>query len=208
MTAPAPFFYLACKRLLDMVVAALVLMLLAPVLGAVALLIYATDRGPVLYWQRRAGERGRAFEMPKFRSMVVNADALRAQLVGTNQHGAAGVTFKMKRDPRITWIGRIIRRFSIDALPQLWCVLKGDMTLVGPRPALVSEVDRYGSADRVRLAVKPGLTCIWQVSGRSELAFDQQVRLDARYVARRSLALDLSLLIRTVPAVLSGRGAY
>ncbi len=208
MTAPASLPYLAVKRLLDLLVASLALLALAPLLGAVALAIHLTDRGPVLYWQRRAGKRGRAFDMPKFRSMVVNADALRARLAQTNQHGAAGVTFKMKNDPRITWIGRIIRRLSIDELPQLWCVLLGDMTLVGPRPALVTEVDRYGQTDRVRLAVKPGLTCIWQVSGRSDLAFDQQVRLDARYVAQRSLALDLSLLIRTVPAVLSGRGAY
>lgn len=208
MTSPAPLYYLTCKRLLDIMVAALALALLTPLFAVVALLIWLTDGGPVLYWQRRAGERGRAFDMPKFRSMVVNADALRQRLAEGNQHGAAGVTFKMKKDPRITWIGRIIRRFSIDELPQLWCVLQGEMTLVGPRPALVSEVDRYGSSDRVRLAVKPGLTCIWQVSGRSELAFDQQVKLDARYVQRRSLAMDLSLLFRTVPAVLSGRGAY
>lgn len=208
MTSAAPLYYLTCKRLLDILVAFLALALLTPLFAAVALMVWLTDGGPVLYWQRRAGERGRAFDMPKFRSMVVNADALRQRLAQGNEHGAAGVTFKMKKDPRITWIGRIIRRFSIDELPQLWCVLQGDMTLVGPRPALVSEVDRYGSSHRIRLAVKPGLTCIWQVSGRSELAFEQQVQLDARYVKRRSIAMDLSLLLRTVPAVLSGRGAY
>jgi lipopolysaccharide/colanic/teichoic acid biosynthesis glycosyltransferase len=208
MTPSAAPLYRTAKRMLDILVATMALLLLLPLFLGVALMIYLTDRGPVLYWQTRAGKRGRSFVMPKFRSMVIDAEALRAKLVATNQHGAAGVTFKIKRDPRITWIGRVIRRFSIDELPQLWCVLCGDMTLVGPRPALVSEVDRYGSGDRIRLAVKPGLTCIWQVSGRSELAFSQQVQLDARYVARRSMALDLSLLLRTVPAVLSGRGAY
>jgi len=118
------------------------------------------------------------------------------------------VTFKMKTDPRITPVGRFIRRFSIDELPQLWCVLRGDMTLVGPRPPIPSEVARYGLKDRYRLSVKPGLTCIWQVSGRSEIPFEQQVELDIEYIQRQSIAADVKLLARTVPAVVRGRGAY
>ena len=114
----------------------------------------------------------------------------------------------MKRDPRITWFGAIIRKLSIDELPQLWCVLRGEMSLVGPRPPVPAEVARYSVSDRRRLEVKPGLTCIWQVSGRSELPFEQQVRLDAQYIDSHSLALDIALLLKTIPAILTGRGAY
>ena len=150
---------------------------------------------------------GTTFRFPKFRSMVRNAESLKTGLMGQNQHGNS-VTFKMKHDPRITKIGRFIRRFSIDEIPQLWCVIKGDMALVGPRPAVPREVERYSLRDRVRLNTLPGLTGIWQVSGRSEIPFEQQVKLDEQYFLQQSLGMDLRLLAQTIPAVLTGRGAY
>lgn len=195
------------KRLIDVLVAGGALLVASPMMAAVALAIKLTDGGPALFWQTRVGKWGKPFAFPKFRSMVVNAEELRRKLEGLNQH-REGVTFKMRRDPRITWIGRLIRRTSIDELPQLWCVLKGDMTLVGPRPALVSEVERYTLDDRRRLDVTPGLTCIWQVSGRSEIPFSEQVKLDVEYIETQSLRADLRLLLKTIPAVITGRGAY
>ena len=195
------------KRGLDVTAAATALALLLPLFAVVALLIRLTDRGPVLYWQERVGRHGKVFRFPKFRSMVVDAEAQLAKLAARNQHGD-GVTFKMRRDPRITWIGRIIRRSSIDELPQLWCVLTGEMSLVGPRPALPREVSRYSLADRRRLDAIPGLTCHWQVQGRSEIPFPRQVELDVAYIEHQNLALDIRLLGQTIPAVLTGRGAY
>ncbi len=195
------------KRIIDIVGSAVALVVLSPVFAGVALAIKLTDRGPALYIQTRVGQFGREFPFPKFRSMKPNADALKDQLLAQNQHGAA-VTFKMKHDPRVTWIGRIIRKLSIDELPQLWCVLKGDMSLVGPRPPVPREVARYSLADRRRLDVVPGLTCIWQVSGRADIAFPQQVALDVRYIESQSVWMDIQLLLRTIPAVLLGRGAY
>jgi len=200
--------YQAAKRALDIFASGLALLLLAPVFLIIGIAIKLTDPGPIFYFQTRVGKKGKTFRFPKFRSMVMNADKIREQLEKQNQHGSEGVTFKMKRDPRITAVGRILRRFSLDELPQLWCVLTGELSLVGPRPALPSEVARYTPRDRSRLAVKPGLTCIWQVSGRSELPFEKQVELDREYIRKQSLALDLKLLLKTVPAVVSGRGAY
>jgi lipopolysaccharide/colanic/teichoic acid biosynthesis glycosyltransferase len=197
----------ALKRSLDVVVSVLALLALAPLLALVALAIKLTDGGAVLFWQSRVGRHGREFRFPKFRSMVADAEARKAALAAVNSHGAKGVTFKMKGDPRITRIGRVIRRLSIDELPQLWLVLTGDMSLVGPRPPVPSEVARYTLEDRRRLEVTPGLTCIWQVSGRSEIPFERQVGLDVEYIESRSFLLDLRLLARTVPAVLAGRGA-
>jgi lipopolysaccharide/colanic/teichoic acid biosynthesis glycosyltransferase len=139
--------------------------------------------------------------------MVPDAEQQKNKFLSENHHGD-GVTFKIKRDPRITPFGSVIRKLSIDELPQLWCVLMGDMSLVGPRPPLPSEVARYAVRDRRRLEVKPGLTCIWQVSGRSELPFEQQVRLDAKYIDTYSNSLDVLLLLKTIPAIISGRGAY
>lgn len=196
------------KRLVDVLVSALGLIVLSPLFLAVALSIKATDRGPVLFWQKRVGKWGREFDFPKFRSMILNAEAVKAELQASNQHGSTSHTFKMKRDPRVTWIGRILRKLSIDELPQLWCVLYGDMSLVGPRPPLPSEVARYSLSDRRRLDVQPGLTCIWQVSGRGDLPFAKQLELDVAYIESDDPWKDLKLLVRTIPAVLTGRGAY
>lgn len=196
------------KRAMDIVVAAVALVLLSPLFLLLAALIRLQDGGPALFWQTRVGLWGQPFRFPKFRSMVANAEQLKLKLAGVNQHGSEGITFKMKRDPRVTFIGAFIRKLSLDELPQLWCVLCGDMSLVGPRPPVPSEVARYTVSDRRRLEVKPGLTCIWQVSGRSELSFEQQVRLDAQYIDSHSIWLDLYLLVKTVPAILTGRGAY
>jgi lipopolysaccharide/colanic/teichoic acid biosynthesis glycosyltransferase len=195
------------KRLMDILVAIVALVLLSPLFLAVAIAISIEDRGTPLFWQMRVGQWGREFRFPKFRSMVLDAEKRKQDLLGVNQHGE-GITFKMKRDPRITRTGAILRKLSIDELPQLWCVLKGDMSLVGPRPPVPSEVARYTLADRRRLDIKPGLTCIWQVSGRSELAFDKQVNLDVQYIDSHSLWLDIALLLKTIPAILTGRGAY
>ncbi|MCV2368893.1 sugar transferase [Roseateles oligotrophus] len=198
----------AAKRGLDLLLVLPALLLLTPLLLLVALAICCCDGGPVLFWQTRVGRHGRIFNFPKFRSMRVDAEATRAQLLAANQHGASGVTFKMARDPRITPVGRWLRRFSIDELPQLWCVLCGHMTLVGPRPPLVSEVARYTLRERQRLTVTPGLTCIWQVNGRSEVPFPQQVQMDLDYIQQASLWADIKLILKTLPAVIRGRGAY
>jgi lipopolysaccharide/colanic/teichoic acid biosynthesis glycosyltransferase len=199
--------YLATKRGLDIVGSLLALIVLSPVFLVTALLIKLRDRGPVLFVQKRVGKDGRLFDFYKFRSMVVGAERHRADLLMSNDHGSS-ITFKMRRDPRVTWIGRIIRRTSIDELPQFLNILRGDMTLVGPRPALPCEVEQYTEADRKRLAVTPGLTCIWQISGRAALPFSEQVRLDIAYIESQCFLLDLHILARTIPAVLSGRGAY
>lgn len=196
------------KRSLDLALVLPALVLLSPLFLLVALVIKLHDRGPVLFWQQRVGLNGRVFSFPKFRSMCVNAEAVRAALLATNEHGSEGVTFKMKRDPRITPVGRLIRRTSIDELPQLWNIVRGDMSLVGPRPPLVSEVTRYTLQERQRLSVTPGLTCIWQVNGRSEIPFPQQVEMDIDYIQQRSIATDLKLIAKTLPAVVRGRGAY
>jgi lipopolysaccharide/colanic/teichoic acid biosynthesis glycosyltransferase len=196
------------KRALDLCLLVPGILLLAPLLCLVALAVKLGDGGPVLFWQQRVGRHGQVFPFPKFRSMCVQAEALKLPIALANQHGADGVTFKMKRDPRITAVGRFIRRTSIDELPQLWCVWRGDMSLVGPRPPLVNEVSRYKLAQRERLSVTPGLTCIWQVSGRSEVPFPQQVEMDVTYIRERSLWTDAKLLLKTLPAVVFGRGAY
>jgi len=195
------------KRSIDIAVSLAMLTLLLPLFACVALAVKWTDGGPVLFWQRRVGRWGSEFWFPKFRSMVINAEQLKDQLLKQNDH-KDGVTFKMKRDPRVTWIGRIIRKLSIDELPQLWCVLKGDMTLVGPRPPVPREVAKYTLADRRRLDVTPGLTCIWQVSGRGNIPFPRQVELDVEYIEGRCTWLDIKLMLHTIPAVLTGKGAF
>jgi exopolysaccharide biosynthesis WecB/TagA/CpsF family protein len=196
------------KRCLDFAASGAALVMLSPLLALTALAIRLESPGSALFRQTRVGENGRLFTLYKFRSMYVDAEARRAALLKQNQHGEQGVTFKMKRDPRITRVGRWLRRFSVDELPQLWNVAKGDMSLVGPRPPLVQEAERYTPAQWGRLAGKPGLTCVWQVSGRAEIPFERQAEMDVDYLASRNVLKDLGILLRTVPAVLGGRGAY
>lgn len=195
------------KRAMDIVVSSIALVVLSPLFLLIALLIRLEDGGPALFWQMRVGLWGAEFRFPKFRSMVADAEQQKLKLLAANQHGD-GITFKIKRDPRITTVGRFLRKLSLDELPQLWCVLRGEMSLVGPRPPVPAEVARYTVRDRRRLEVKPGLTCIWQVSGRSELSFEKQVQLDATYINSHSILLDISLLLKTIPAIITGRGAY
>ncbi len=194
------------KRLFDIAGSVFALLLSAPVCLVAALLIKLTDGGPILYRQQRIGIGGKPFMLYKLRSMMVNADQMTDQLAAHSDGN--GVLFKMARDPRITPVGRFIRRYSIDELPQLLNVLKGDMSLVGPRPALPSEVDRYDKYVRRRLAVRPGLSGLWQVSGRSNLSWDETVRLDLYYVDNWSMMQDLNILVRTIGAVLRPDGAY
>ncbi|HEX3785657.1 MAG TPA: sugar transferase [Pseudonocardiaceae bacterium] len=194
------------KGILDRVAAAALVTLLVPLLAAVAVGIKLDSRGPVLYRQRRIGKNGQPFTMIKFRTMVCDADARRHELLTVNQ--GAGPLFKLRRDPRITRIGGWLRRYSVDELPQLVNVLFGTMSLVGPRPPLPEECQTYEPETRRRLLVKPGLTGLWQVSGRSDLPWDEAVRLDLRYVEDWSLALDAMILWKTVRAVFLGNGAY
>lgn len=194
------------KRAIDVVGSALLLAVLLPVVVLSGAAIRLTSRGPVLYVQERIGRGGRPFRMLKFRSMRRDAHEIRGDVLHLNT--ATGPIFKVPRDPRITRVGRVIRKLSIDELPQLLNVLRGDMSLVGPRPPLPDEYATYGDRERARLAVTPGITGIWQVSGRSDLDFDTWVSMDLEYIEIWSLGLDLKLLARTVPAVLSGRGAY
>jgi len=200
------FSYLL-KRVLDTAVSALALIVLLPLFILTAIAIWVENPGPVFYTQIRVGLNGKHFRFYKFRSMVMNADNIKKELVASNE-SSAGVIFKMKQDPRITKVGKIIRKFSIDELPQLINVLKGDMSLVGPRPPLPSEVAEYTLEERKRLHIIPGITCLWQVSGRSDIPFTDQVRLDMQYIQSASFLNDIILLLKTIPAVLTGRGAY
>jgi len=198
---------LLLKRAVDLSVAAVTLAIWSPLILLVIALIKLEDGGTIFFRQTRIGLRGRPFGMWKFRSMVINADALKDRLLKENEM-KGGVTFKMKNDPRVTRIGKWIRKFSIDEVPQLWNVIAGDMSLVGPRPPVPREVREYSIEDRQRLLAKPGLTCFWQVAGRSEIDFAGQVRLDVEYIRSKSLRLDFMLLLKTIPAVLLGKGAY
>ncbi len=194
------------KGVVDRSLALVAVLLLSPLLVTVAVLVKATSRGPVFFRQERVGLHGKRFCVWKFRSMYADAERRRADLEEYNEHD--GVLFKMKRDPRVTRVGRHLRRWSIDELPQLFNVLSGEMSLVGPRPPLPEEVERYHIDVRRRLLVKPGLTGLWQVSGRSELTWEESVRLDLHYVENWSVALDFMILWKTVWAVLKGHGAY
>jgi len=194
------------KRMLDIAVALFLIMLACPLLLLIAVLIKLEDGGSMFFAQTRVGQDGREFKMFKIRSMCLNAEQRLEDLLGKNKH-RDGVTFKIQDDPRITRVGKWLRKFSFDELPQLYNVLIGDMSLVGPRPPLPREVAKYTPSDRRRLAVKPGITCIWQISGRANIDFSGQVQLDVDYIEQQSLWTDLFILTRTVPAVLSGRGA-
>ncbi len=196
---------MALKRAFDIFSTGMALWVLAPALLAVALLIKLTSRGPVFFRQVRVGLHGRPFRMLKFRTMVENAEALKAELAKQNEMD--GPVFKMKRDPRITPIGKFLRKFSIDELPQLVNVLRGDMSVVGPRPPVPQEVAKYQVWQRRRLSVRPGLTCIWQVSGRNEISFEQWMYMDLEYIDNWSFTKDINLVLRTFPVVLTGRGA-
>jgi len=196
---------LSMKRLFDIVISGTALWLLLPLLLVVIALIKLTSRGPVFFRQVRVGLHGREFGMLKFRSMVINAEALKETLAKVNEQ--TGPVFKMRNDPRVTSIGRFIRKYSIDELPQLVNVLRGDMSIVGPRPPVPKEVAQYDAWQRRRLSVRPGLTCIWQVSGRNQISFEDWMYLDMQYIDHWSLARDFNLIFRTVPIVITGRGA-
>jgi lipopolysaccharide/colanic/teichoic acid biosynthesis glycosyltransferase len=197
----------ALKRLIDIILSLTLLIVLSPLFLLIALMIKGHDRGPVFYVSTRVGKWGKEFSFPKFRTMVVQADSMREELKKHNIHGN-DIRFKMEKDPRVTPFGKLLRKFTLDELPQLWTVLKGDMTLVGPRPPLPEEVDSYSLEERRRLDIKPGLTCLWQVSGRSNIPFQEQVELDIQYIESQSLWLDLKLILKTIPAILFGKGAY
>jgi exopolysaccharide biosynthesis polyprenyl glycosylphosphotransferase len=194
------------KGLFDRCMAAMALIMLSPMLLAVAVAIRVSDSGPALFAQTRVGKDGRTFKIYKFRTMVVDAEARLSELAPDND--LDGVLFKLRRDPRITPIGARLRKYSVDELPQLINVVKGEMSLVGPRPPLPSEAARYADHVRRRLVVRPGLTGMWQVNGRSDLSWDESVRLDLRYVENWSFALDLQILWKTVSVILRGSGAY
>ena len=196
----------ALRRLLDVAVAAKVLLLLFPLLALIALAIKLDSPGPVLFIQKRVGKGGREFPVFKFRSMFVDAERRLEALLEANER--SGPVFKMRRDPRITRVGRLLRRGSLDEFPQLLNVLRGEMSLVGPRPAIPREVALYTPRQRGRLAVTPGVTGLWQVSGRANLSFEESIALDLEYIERQSFWMNVVLLARTVPAVLTGHGAY
>ena len=195
------------KRAVDVVASGLGMVLLSPLFVGIALAVRLTSPGPAFFSQVRVGRFGRHFKFYKFRSMYVDAEARKAALMAQNE-SKDGVIFKMKNDPRVTPVGRILRRTSLDELPQLFNVFIGDMSLVGPRPPVPSEVREYTLEDRKRLNVKPGITCIWQISGRSDIPFAQQVSLDKDYIRSQGFFSDLCILLKTIPAILTGKGAY
>ncbi|XAU95089.1 exopolysaccharide biosynthesis polyprenyl glycosylphosphotransferase [Caldifermentibacillus hisashii] len=199
--------YLMAKRIIDIVFSLLGLIALSPIFFIIAVLIKIEDRqGPVIFKQIRIGKDGKEFIMYKFRSMVSNAEELKETLMEKNE--ASGPVFKMRNDPRVTKIGKFIRKTSIDELPQLINVLKGEMSLVGPRPAFPEEVKQYSLYEKQRLSVIPGLTCYWQVSGRSNLTFQEWVELDLKYISERSLLIDIRLILRTIVVLFGSKGAY
>lgn len=203
--APHDEVRLVVKRILDVLVAGLALAFLAPFMAVIALLIRVTSSGPAIFQQIRCGLNGRRFVFYKFRSMVNNAEEMKPALAHLN---SKDIAFKIPNDPRMTAIGRWLRKFSIDEWPQLWNILKGDMSLVGPRPAVPEEVERYKRWQRRRLRMRPGLTCLWAVQGRDRLDFDTWMKLDMQYIDNWSLALDWKILLRTIPYVLMGKGAH
>ena len=197
----------ALKRAMDIVLSGLGMIVLSPVFLGIAAAVKFTSPGPVIFSQVRVGRYGRYFNFYKFRSMYRDAEARKKELLALNE-SSDGVIFKMKDDPRITKVGRFLRRTSLDELPQLWNVFIGDMSLVGPRPPVPKEVQEYTLEDRKRLDVIPGITCLWQIMGRSEIPFNEQVRLDKEYIIAPSIWKDIVILLKTVPAILGGKGAY
>lgn len=196
------------KRLLDITAASVALVLTSPIFLITALAIRLEGPGPIIFHQERVGLNGKVFTLLKFRSMSADAEVKRAAIVGDNHHGSDGVTFKMSADPRVTRVGKLIRKYSIDELPQLWNVLNGEMSLVGPRPALPQEVARYTPFQRRRLEAKPGITCTWQISGRADIPFERQAQMDIDYIRNRSIWEDIRIILATPFAVLAAKGAY
>ncbi len=205
-STPESEVLLFLKRAFDLSFAACSLIVLSPLMVGIASAIRLTSPGPVLFQQTRCGLGGRRFTLFKFRSMINNAEQLKAELHQLNE--SDGPVFKLRDDPRITRVGRWLRRFSIDELPQLWNIVRGDMSFVGPRPAIPEEVDQYETWQRRRLRMRPGLTCIWVLEGRNHLEFNRWIQLDLAYIDTWSLWLDAKIFLRTIPIVLSGRGAY
>jgi len=197
----------AAKRAIDIAGSFAGMVLLSPVFAAIAVAVKLSSPGPVIFTQTRVGRYGRHFRFYKFRSMRVDAEDCKAELLAKNE-SKDGVIFKMKDDPRITGVGKFIRRTSLDELPQLWNVFIGDMSLVGPRPPVPSEVAEYTLEDRKRLDVIPGITCLWQIKGRSEIPFNEQVRLDKEYILAPGFWKDVKILLKTIPAILGGKRAY
>lgn len=194
------------KRVLDVILATLGLVGTLPIWLCVMIAIKLDSAGPVIFTQQRVGQHGRTFRFHKFRSMYVDAEQRLGEVLASNE--TDGPVFKMRKDPRVTRVGAFLRRTSLDELPQLINVLKGEMSLVGPRPPLPREVELYRPTDAIRLEVKPGLTCLWQIRGRSQVGFDKWMEYDREYVNNMSILLDLQILVRTVWVVLSCRGAY
>ena len=203
--APHDEMRLVLKRIIDVLLAGAALLFLAPIMALIAMLIRLTSPGPAIFRQVRCGLNGRRFVFYKFRSMCENAEELKAAVAHLN---AKQLAFKIPNDPRLTPVGRWLRKFSVDEWPQLWNVLKGDMSLVGPRPAIPEEVEQYKRWQRRRLRMRPGLTCLWAVSGRDRLDFETWMKLDMQYIDNWSLALDWKIMLRTVPRVLTGKGAH
>ena len=203
---PDSWSYRFGKRVFDVVLALCGLTLLLPLLPVVIALIKLDSPGPIVFAQRRVGRGGRLFTCYKFRSMIESAESMKAELAALNE--ASGPAFKIRDDPRITRVGAFLRRSSLDEVPQLLNILRGQMSLVGPRPQIPAEVELYEPWHRRRLEVKPGITCLWQIAGRSHIGFDEWMRLDLDYLRRRSLRLDLWIVLHTLPAVIARKGAY
>lgn len=195
------------KRLLDIIFSLFFLIFLSPLFALIAIAIKGFEGSPILYVTTRVGRYGKEFLFPKFRTMTIYADEIKPKLKKLNIHQDER-RFKIINDPRVTSLGYFLRKSSLDELPQLWTILKGDMSLVGPRPPLPQEVKHYSVLERQRLLIKPGLTCFWQVEGRSEIPFSEQVQLDIKYIESQSFWVDCKILLKTIPAVLFGKGAY
>ena len=198
--------YEVIKRLIDVICSFIGVVVLSPLFIIIAIIIKTTSKGPVFFSQKRVGKNGKEFDMYKFRSMVVNAEELKEKLAAQNE--MSGPMFKMKDDPRVTKVGKFIRKTSIDELPQLWNVLKGDMSLVGPRPSLPKEVAQFEDWMHKRLEVKPGLTCYWQVSGRNNIDFEDWMKLDCKYVDERNTWVDIKLIFKTVGVLFGDKNAH
>lgn len=198
--------YKICKRIIDIIGAGLGLILLSPIIAIVACAVKVTSKGPIFFSQKRVGKNGELFEMYKFRSMVVNAEELKENLEDQNE--MSGPMFKIKDDPRVTKVGKFIRKTSIDELPQLWNILKGDMSLVGPRPSLPKEVEQFDNWMFKRLSVRPGLTCYWQVSGRNNIDFEDWMKLDVKYVEERNIWIDIKLIFKTIFVLFGDKNAH